>query len=73
MSHMLYGTVWCFMTAHVNHVSSVNDSNSNSSISSSDSGSTDTSSNAKGSDSQQRMLASQCNSGGDIQPCVGLR
>ncbi len=71
MLHMLYGTVWCFITAHVSHISSVNDSNS--SISSGDYGSSDTSSSAKGSNSQQRMLASQCNNGGSLQPCLGLR
>jgi len=42
----------CFITAHVYHTSSVNNSNSNSSLNSSDKGSSDSSSN-----SQQRMLA----------------
>jgi len=83
MSHMLYGTVWCFIAAHVSLISIVNDSNSNSSIgssdngssdtSSSDNGSSDTSSSAKGSNSQQRMLASQCSNGGSRQPHLGLR
>jgi len=73
MSHMLYGTVWCFVAAHVSLISIVNDSNSNSSIGSSDNGSSDTSSSAKGSNSQQRMLASQCSNGGSRQPHLGLR
>ncbi len=70
VSDILYGTVRFIITANVNRDSSVKYSSSSSSNSS---GSTDTSRYAKGSDSQQRMLASQCNNGGSIQPCVGLR
>ena len=59
-------TVSCLTTAPFKQVS-----DSNSSISGGDFGSGGTSSSAKGSNSKQRMLASQCNDGGNLQPCFG--
>jgi len=70
---MLYGTVSCFTTAHVSHINSINDSDSNNSLNSSDIGSNDTSSSDESSNSQPRMLASHCNSGGGLEPYLGLR